>query len=154
MKIQTIYVNVIIICIWHAFNIFWIKIWGCLVKFSNFGYIYSFRAFLAGNLKLIAEYFQRSEAFGGPTRDWIGIYDECSTYVVAFFLHYISVSSFLFVYFILMFHAIVRRALSAYVHIYKYISMLLWPVIFCYWGWGFTSIMLMGKTYASVFKVE
>ncbi|XP_068642180.1 protein ACTIVITY OF BC1 COMPLEX KINASE 7, chloroplastic [Aristolochia californica] len=30
------------------------------------------------NLKLIAEYFQRSETFGGPTRDWIGIYDECS----------------------------------------------------------------------------
>eukprot|EP00262_Sarcandra_glabra_P013388 TRINITY_DN3705_c0_g1_i2.p1 TRINITY_DN3705_c0_g1~~TRINITY_DN3705_c0_g1_i2.p1 ORF type:complete len:707 (+),score=111.66 TRINITY_DN3705_c0_g1_i2:289-2409(+) len=31
------------------------------------------------NLKLIAEYFQRSETLGGPTRDWIGIYDECST---------------------------------------------------------------------------
>ncbi|KAF5741364.1 hypothetical protein HS088_TW10G00361 [Tripterygium wilfordii] len=31
------------------------------------------------NLKLIAEYFQRSETFGGPTRDWIGIYEECST---------------------------------------------------------------------------
>ncbi|KAL5794339.1 hypothetical protein ACOSP7_002933 [Xanthoceras sorbifolium] len=31
------------------------------------------------NLKLIAEYFQRSETFGGPTRDWIGIYKECST---------------------------------------------------------------------------
>lgn len=30
------------------------------------------------NLKLLAEYFQRSETFGGPTRDWIGIYDECS----------------------------------------------------------------------------
>ncbi|XP_010929058.2 protein ACTIVITY OF BC1 COMPLEX KINASE 7, chloroplastic [Elaeis guineensis] len=30
------------------------------------------------NLKLVAEYFQRSETFGGPTRDWIGIYDECS----------------------------------------------------------------------------
>ncbi|KAI0497002.1 hypothetical protein KFK09_023328 [Dendrobium nobile] len=30
------------------------------------------------NLKLIAEYFQQSETFGGPTRDWIGIYDECS----------------------------------------------------------------------------
>ncbi|XP_077237597.1 protein kinase superfamily protein [Tasmannia lanceolata] len=30
------------------------------------------------NLKLIAEYFQRSETLGGPTRDWIGIYDECS----------------------------------------------------------------------------
>lgn len=30
------------------------------------------------NLKLIAEYFQRSETFGGPTRDWLGIYDECS----------------------------------------------------------------------------
>ncbi|XP_061344109.1 protein ACTIVITY OF BC1 COMPLEX KINASE 7, chloroplastic-like [Gastrolobium bilobum] len=31
------------------------------------------------NLKLIAEYFQRSEALGGPTRDWIGIYEECAT---------------------------------------------------------------------------
>lgn len=31
------------------------------------------------NLKLIAEYFQRSETFGGPTRDWIGIYEECAT---------------------------------------------------------------------------
>ncbi|OAY67466.1 Uncharacterized protein ACMD2_19287 [Ananas comosus] len=30
------------------------------------------------NLKLVAEYFQRSETFGGPSRDWIGIYDECS----------------------------------------------------------------------------
>lgn len=30
------------------------------------------------NLKLVAEYFQRSEKFGGPSRDWIGIYDECS----------------------------------------------------------------------------
>ncbi|KAM0942588.1 putative ABC-type Cd(2+) transporter [Dioscorea sansibarensis] len=30
------------------------------------------------NLKLIAEYFQRSETFGGPSRDWLGIYDECS----------------------------------------------------------------------------
>ncbi|KAI3675136.1 hypothetical protein L1987_84721 [Smallanthus sonchifolius] len=29
------------------------------------------------NLKLVAEYFQRSETLGGPTRDWIGIYDEC-----------------------------------------------------------------------------
>ncbi|GAB2228797.1 hypothetical protein Droror1_Dr00022928 [Drosera rotundifolia] len=32
-----------------------------------------------GNLKLIAEYFQRSETLGGPTRDWIGIYEECAT---------------------------------------------------------------------------
>ncbi|RYR00813.1 hypothetical protein Ahy_B07g088924 isoform F [Arachis hypogaea] len=31
------------------------------------------------NLKLIAEYFQRSETLGGPTRDWVGIYEECST---------------------------------------------------------------------------
>ncbi|QCE01941.1 hypothetical protein DEO72_LG7g3242 [Vigna unguiculata] len=31
------------------------------------------------NLKLIAEYFQRNEAFGGPLRDWIGIYEECAT---------------------------------------------------------------------------
>ncbi|XP_062152427.1 protein ACTIVITY OF BC1 COMPLEX KINASE 7, chloroplastic-like isoform X2 [Alnus glutinosa] len=30
------------------------------------------------NLKLIAEYFQRSETMGGPTRDWIGIYEECA----------------------------------------------------------------------------
>ncbi|KAK4751078.1 hypothetical protein SAY87_004560 [Trapa incisa] len=31
------------------------------------------------NLKLIAEYFQKSEALGGPTRDWVGIYEECAT---------------------------------------------------------------------------
>ncbi|KAL6135105.1 hypothetical protein ACLB2K_067333 [Fragaria x ananassa] len=31
------------------------------------------------NLKLIAEYFQRSESFGGPSRDWIGVYEECAT---------------------------------------------------------------------------
>ncbi|KAG2405581.1 Protein ACTIVITY OF BC1 COMPLEX KINASE 7 [Vigna angularis] len=31
------------------------------------------------NLKLIAEYFQRNEAFRGPLRDWIGIYEECAT---------------------------------------------------------------------------
>ncbi|XP_042498334.1 protein ACTIVITY OF BC1 COMPLEX KINASE 7, chloroplastic isoform X2 [Macadamia integrifolia] len=31
------------------------------------------------NLKLIAEYFQRSEKFGGPTRDWMGVYEECAT---------------------------------------------------------------------------
>ncbi|KAJ1415591.1 UbiB domain [Sesbania bispinosa] len=31
------------------------------------------------NLKLIAEYFQRSETLGGATRDWIGIYEECAT---------------------------------------------------------------------------
>ncbi|EER91849.1 uncharacterized protein LOC8086269 [Sorghum bicolor] len=30
------------------------------------------------NLKLVAEYFQRSETLGGPSRDWIGIYEECS----------------------------------------------------------------------------
>ncbi|XP_028554960.1 protein ACTIVITY OF BC1 COMPLEX KINASE 7, chloroplastic [Dendrobium catenatum] len=30
------------------------------------------------NLKLIAEYFQQSETFGGFSKDWIGIYDECS----------------------------------------------------------------------------
>ncbi|KAK6116308.1 hypothetical protein DH2020_049935 [Rehmannia glutinosa] len=28
--------------------------------------------------QLIAEYFQRSETLGGPTRDWIGIYEECA----------------------------------------------------------------------------
>ncbi|KAG1326690.1 putative protein ACTIVITY OF BC1 COMPLEX KINASE 7, chloroplastic [Cocos nucifera] len=32
------------------------------------------------NLKLVAEYFQRSEV-GGPTMDWIGIYDECSNFL-------------------------------------------------------------------------
>uniref|UniRef100_A0A0D6QWG2 ABC1 atypical kinase-like domain-containing protein n=1 Tax=Araucaria cunninghamii TaxID=56994 RepID=A0A0D6QWG2_ARACU len=31
------------------------------------------------NLKLIAEFFQNSESFGGPTRDWIGVYEECRT---------------------------------------------------------------------------
>ncbi|CAM8891074.1 unnamed protein product [Rhodiola kirilowii] len=31
------------------------------------------------NLKLIAEYFQKSETFGGPTRDWLVIYEECAT---------------------------------------------------------------------------
>lgn len=31
------------------------------------------------NLKLIAEYFQNSESLGGPSRDWVGIYEECST---------------------------------------------------------------------------
>ncbi|KAB2022118.1 hypothetical protein ES319_D07G187000v1 [Gossypium barbadense] len=31
------------------------------------------------NLKLIAEYFQNSETLGGPSRDWVGIYEECST---------------------------------------------------------------------------
>lgn len=30
------------------------------------------------NLKLIAEYFQNSETLGGPSRDWIGIYEECA----------------------------------------------------------------------------
>ncbi|CAA6672448.1 unnamed protein product [Spirodela intermedia] len=30
------------------------------------------------NLKIVTEYFQRSEAFGGPKRDWVAIYDECS----------------------------------------------------------------------------
>jgi predicted unusual protein kinase regulating ubiquinone biosynthesis (AarF/ABC1/UbiB family) len=28
---------------------------------------------------VIAEYFQNSESMGGPTRDWVGIYEECST---------------------------------------------------------------------------
>lgn len=31
------------------------------------------------NLKLIAEYFQNSESLGGPSRDWVGIYEECAT---------------------------------------------------------------------------
>ncbi|XP_047319726.1 protein ACTIVITY OF BC1 COMPLEX KINASE 7, chloroplastic [Impatiens glandulifera] len=30
------------------------------------------------NLKLVAEYFQRSETMGGPSRDWIGVYEECA----------------------------------------------------------------------------
>ncbi|KAL6999874.1 Protein ACTIVITY OF BC1 COMPLEX KINASE 7, chloroplastic [Sarracenia purpurea var. burkii] len=30
------------------------------------------------NLRLIAEYFQRSETFGGASRDWIEIYEECA----------------------------------------------------------------------------
>ncbi|XP_052207090.1 protein ACTIVITY OF BC1 COMPLEX KINASE 7, chloroplastic [Diospyros lotus] len=30
------------------------------------------------NLKLIAEYFQRSETLGGPSKDWVGIYEECA----------------------------------------------------------------------------
>ncbi|CAN6448393.1 unnamed protein product [Victoria cruziana] len=30
------------------------------------------------NLKLIAEYFQNNETFGGASKDWIGIYEECS----------------------------------------------------------------------------
>ncbi|KAJ4833820.1 Protein ACTIVITY OF BC1 COMPLEX KINASE 7, chloroplastic [Turnera subulata] len=30
------------------------------------------------NLQLVAEYFQRSETLGGPTRDWMGIYEECA----------------------------------------------------------------------------
>ncbi|GFP84889.1 uncharacterized protein sll1770 [Phtheirospermum japonicum] len=30
------------------------------------------------NLKLIAEYFQLSETLGGPTPDWVGIYEECA----------------------------------------------------------------------------
>lgn len=32
-----------------------------------------------GNMKTIAEYFQKSETMGGPSRDWVGIYEECST---------------------------------------------------------------------------
>ncbi|EPS60015.1 hypothetical protein M569_14788, partial [Genlisea aurea] len=30
------------------------------------------------NLRLIAEYFQKNEILGGPTRDWVGIYEECA----------------------------------------------------------------------------
>uniref|UniRef100_A0A2P2JUG8 ABC1 atypical kinase-like domain-containing protein n=1 Tax=Rhizophora mucronata TaxID=61149 RepID=A0A2P2JUG8_RHIMU len=30
------------------------------------------------NMELIAEYFQKSETFGGPTQDWVGIYEECA----------------------------------------------------------------------------
>ncbi|KAI3702661.1 hypothetical protein L6452_28409 [Arctium lappa] len=36
------------------------------------------KPFIPGNLKLIAEYFQSSENLGSPTRDWIGIYEECA----------------------------------------------------------------------------
>jgi disease resistance protein RPM1 len=32
-----------------------------------------------GNLKVIAQYFQNSESMGGPTKDWLGIYEECAT---------------------------------------------------------------------------
>ncbi|XP_078431888.1 protein ACTIVITY OF BC1 COMPLEX KINASE 7, chloroplastic-like [Wolffia australiana] len=30
------------------------------------------------NLKILAQYFQSSETFGGPKRDWLAIYNECS----------------------------------------------------------------------------
>ncbi|XP_073035630.1 protein ACTIVITY OF BC1 COMPLEX KINASE 7, chloroplastic isoform X2 [Primulina eburnea] len=30
------------------------------------------------NLKLVAEYFQSSDTLGGPSRDWVGIYEECA----------------------------------------------------------------------------
>ncbi|CAI0383428.1 unnamed protein product [Linum tenue] len=30
------------------------------------------------NMKIVAEYLQRSESFGGPTKDWVGIYEECA----------------------------------------------------------------------------
>lgn len=36
------------------------------------------RTVYSENLKLVAEYFQKSETLGGPTRDWLGIYEECS----------------------------------------------------------------------------
>lgn len=35
--------------------------------------------FYTENLKLIAEYFESNETFGGPLRDWMGIYEECAT---------------------------------------------------------------------------
>ncbi|CAI7876984.1 unnamed protein product [Closterium sp. NIES-53] len=31
------------------------------------------------NMRLVCEYFQNSENLGGPTRDWVGIYEECCT---------------------------------------------------------------------------
>lgn len=31
------------------------------------------------NMRLVCEYFQNSESMGGPTRDWVGIYEECCT---------------------------------------------------------------------------
>ena len=49
------------------------------LQFNNFGYFTQIWSFLPGNLKLIAEYFQRSETFSEATRDWIGIYEECAT---------------------------------------------------------------------------
>ena len=59
-----------------------IRFW--FVKFETFHrrYILSYTVVYTpstGNLKLIAEYFQRSETFGGASRDWIGIYEECAT---------------------------------------------------------------------------
>lgn len=65
---------------WHFFKFLHEILRLCNCSFYNF-----FKFFFApwtGNLKLIAEYFQRSETLGGPTRDWIGIYEECATYVV------------------------------------------------------------------------
>ncbi|MBA0791032.1 hypothetical protein Gohar_015636 [Gossypium harknessii] len=49
----------------------------CVYRFYSVGSLIS--AFSTGNLKLIAEYFQNSETLGGPSRDWVGIYEECST---------------------------------------------------------------------------
>ncbi|CAN1121179.1 Protein ACTIVITY OF BC1 COMPLEX KINASE 7, chloroplastic [Linum perenne] len=31
------------------------------------------------NMKIVAGYLQKSDTFGGPTNDWVGIYEECST---------------------------------------------------------------------------
>jgi hypothetical protein len=53
---------------------------GDSLKISSFrGFLIIFAACIyVGNLKLIAEYFQRSDTLGGPTRDWISIYEECA----------------------------------------------------------------------------
>lgn len=50
------------------------------IVFINF---LNYCCFHAGNLKLIAEYFQSTETYGGPTRDWIGIYEGCRRQVVS-----------------------------------------------------------------------
>ena len=33
------------------------------------------------NMKIVAGYLQKSDTFGGPTNDWVGIYEECATWV-------------------------------------------------------------------------
>ncbi|CAM8986852.1 unnamed protein product [Rhodiola kirilowii] len=31
------------------------------------------------NMKILAEYFERTGTMGGPIKDWVGVYEECST---------------------------------------------------------------------------
>ncbi|KAL0311133.1 UNVERIFIED_CONTAM: protein ACTIVITY OF BC1 COMPLEX kinase, chloroplastic [Sesamum angustifolium] len=51
------------------------------------------------NFKMIAEYFQKSETLGGPTRDWVGIYEECAKpdlfcpFLFLFFTFYVLVGN-------------------------------------------------------------